>query len=202
MGGQVFDAEAMFAVCNSADGYLYVAIVTGMPSTGTVYNNKEYFAGDLAIDFEGGTEYEFGIETTGNPDFSPFLPGDLVRTNEDDWEDPSELDFTFAAPASIESGDLVVEDPLAPVLFGYSTGVTESADDGRDYDHYVIEMAIPTSLFAGFWGTPFSLHWTLTCGNDILDLDCSAPVPEPATFLLLGGGLLGIAASRFRKKRI
>ena len=43
------------------------------------------------------------------------------------------------------------------------------------------------------------LHWTMKCGNDVVE--GAAPVPEPATMLLLGSGLVGLAGFRrkFRK---
>jgi len=44
-------------------------------------------------------------------------------------------------------------------------------------------------------------HWTMACGNDVVE-GGGTPVPEPATMLLLGSGLLGLAGyakRRFKK---
>ena len=194
-GGQPFDAEAMFVVCNAEDGYLYVAIVVGMPSTGTTFGSETYYPGDLAIDFEGGTDYEFGVETTGD---SGFNQGAVVRTDESDWENASELDFPDSWPDQIDDGTVVFYDPD---LFVYSGAYTEVADDGNTYDHYVIELAIPISVFEDFWGLPFTLHWTMTCGNDELNLRCNPPppVPEPTTMLMFGAGVAAFAVMRRKK---
>jgi len=52
-----------------------------------------------------------------------------------------------------------------------------------------------TSLLSG---DEIAFHWGQTCQNDVIE--GSAPVPEPATMLLLGVGLIGLAG--FGRKKI
>ena len=44
------------------------------------------------------------------------------------------------------------------------------------------------------------LHWTMSCANDIIEGQVNA-VPEPATMVLFGLGLSGLAAYRLRRKK-
>ena len=46
-------------------------------------------------------------------------------------------------------------------------------------------------------GSEIGLHWTMRCGNDVVE--GGVPVPEPSTILLLGAGILG--AGIFVRKR-
>lgn len=43
------------------------------------------------------------------------------------------------------------------------------------------------------------LHWTMTCGNDVIEGIAGSEVPEPATMLLFGAGIAGLAGLRRRK---
>lgn len=45
------------------------------------------------------------------------------------------------------------------------------------------------------------LRWSMTCANDIIEGSVPSPVPEPATMILFGAGLAGLAAYRNRRAR-
>jgi hypothetical protein len=50
-------------------------------------------------------------------------------------------------------------------------------------------------LIDSSWDGVFTAHFTMQCGNDNLMGKGTAPVPEPATMLLLGTGLLALPGS-------
>ncbi|RJP72355.1 MAG: PEP-CTERM sorting domain-containing protein [Candidatus Abyssobacteria bacterium SURF_17] len=188
-GGQPFDAEAMYAFYSTPDGYLYVAVVTGMPPTGSTNDGTRYMPGDIAIDFGQDESYEIGVgvpttETTGGTSNVILNP---------DWTNPTFTQFI---------------DDSAPVSMVGGTGTDTGSDAQIAYNnnyygsyHYVIELAIPIASFGDLWGDPFTIHWTMDCGNDVLDLKVSSPpvVPEPSTALLFGVGLIGLALNRVRR---
>lgn len=60
-----------------------------------------------------------------------------------------------------------------------------------------------TFFFPDLWPTEtLGLHWTMLCGNDVIEVSTDpGTVPEPGTMLLAGCGLIALAAFRRKFKK-
>ncbi len=213
-GGQLYDAEAFYVHVHT--NTLFFAIVTGLPPTGTTTvntsgqiqnGNGTWTPGDIAVDFGNDGKYEFGIETTGlSGGQAHGNAGSVFRVDQvDQWQNAwlktpyrsGINDFIVSDPTSMHGGTDVGQGSLVYT----ATPVTGWGQHSADA-HYFIEGSVPLSLFDGLFARPFTLHWTMDCGNDEIEVDPpEAEVPEPATFALLSLGLAGIGFARRTRPR-
>lgn len=66
-----------------------------------------------------------------------------------------------------------------------------------DYSEKFLRYVITDDILKGL--NTIGLHWAMTCGNDVIEGGFAYQNPEPATMILFGFGLLGIAGLGRRK---
>jgi len=153
------------------------------------YNNATYTAGDIFVDegSDGKYDYVFDMNYAENTYVVFGIDGDTVLgTSSVDantpWSDP----FNYVS-------DGISTDYAGSIANGLYTEDVGGLTGGT---HYAVGVDLSFLKDAAF-----TVHATLSCGNDNL-MGKTAPVPEPATMLLFGCGLVGMATvgrKKFRK---
>jgi len=195
-GGQDYDIEQIFYYYDDADpnnvtgGSFHVGLVTGYDPAGV--NGLQ--AGDLFFDFgnTGGNSMAVAVGTD-----EPLRFGNAwINTGAPNWTElPVNAPFTPASdPYRVDESQ-----PGAVLVGGVDVAWGLS---GRHWFMEVsldVDAALEEVLTNDSGG--MGLHWTMECGNDNIDVRDDTPfvpVPEPATVVLLGMGLLGVALRTHR----
>lgn len=192
-GGQPYDIEQLFYYFEDADpnnltgGTLHVAMVSGFNAAGV--GNIQ--AGDLFLD----------LGNTGSFNLAVAVGSDIPARYGKAWSNSGAPNWTTTSvnvPAHAGSADPYRVDETQPGAIAYNgVNVAWGAIGTR---HNFLEVSIDvdagledvlTNQFGGL-----GIHWTMECGNDYIDVHDDTPftpVPEPATAMLFGMGMLGVA---------
>ena len=216
LGGNNYDVDTLTV---TRDSNSFSAVLTGQ----YFQSNEKEFIGDLflssawtptssgsndthyADNVAGSTTWEYVLRIMNDDPVTPgtsdtgtiglykidSTTGQIVLSNETlvdqqgVYRADQEVQYTTTDPA-LKTGTWTLDAVTGTFTFSLSLA-------GLDDD----ELA--------FLEGSLGLHWTMSCGNDVIEGQIPAmgasSVPEPATMLLFGAGLSGLAAYRRRARK-
>jgi len=199
-GGEAFDEEGLFV--GEKNGVLYGALTNSFGAS--AYSTdwaQTYQTGHLFFGFNGAYD-QYCIDLDN---------GNLYAVSA--WSYISNIPGTYYNNTTIRnkigayrmsSGTLIgsLSNFMMTHLTNYE-GIVEGGEPLSPFsnrDAYVYEWAIDMSLFNGGTLSSVKFHHTMACGNDLIEREYNFnAIPEPATLILFGTGLLGFGIYRRRK---
>jgi hypothetical protein len=184
-GGQAFDAEYLFYKFDEQEKVLSIGLQAGFDLVDGMqtFRGKDYYAGDLALSFNSqGYNYavDFGLMTKDYNDQNVGLGSGNQDTaglyQVSDWN--NEIYYAESSPFAMDEGSFL-------------SAIGNEAGSEDDSFYRVVTFDLDA---LGFYVGHFDAHWTMSCGNDVVE--GGATVPEPSPALLLLGGLLALIGSR------
>lgn len=214
-GGQNYDIEAMYA--HISGNTLHFAMATGFDQDGEVGDAvflPNYDGGDIFFNFGGVSGYNVAVRLTeasvgGDGPNNSFGIGNIyVGDFSESGNSYLNTEDVYIAGFGAQTNPWRVDDDEVGGFAVQLVGTTTIGYvDGVAPDHNVYEFALNLAAL-GFnpldvASQGFSVHWTMECGNDVMDWSVPGQiivVPEPASLTLLGLGLAGILIRRRRNR--
>lgn len=200
-GGEKFDIEGMWSHFGATQ--LSVAVTSSFGNS--VYSptwGRSYRAGDFFIDISNDGSYDFAVDRVSGHLYS--------GTGVNNWLSITNTPGTYYSNVAIRNavgayrinfGAGVVDHGSVAMTLTQHLGL-EAAPLSGSGNTYVWEAKIPYSMLAGVDESDAArFHQTIECGNDMAEGDRFPAIPEPATVMLLGSGLLGSGILVRRRKK-
>jgi hypothetical protein len=178
--------ESLGIDINVVNGFMTFDLFTAFDGYNRVGSWDTYGA-DLALDFnrDGWFEAAFGLDNH-SPTYGHLMTGVtswLSSTDRKNQDGGASGNYNYG-----NSQWITAENFTDSVFYGVE----------HDTIGYHFEFLTPVD----YNGEDIQIHWgTATCANDIVQGDANVPVPEPATMLLLGSGLIGLAGIGRKKMK-